>query len=118
MAALFANTRDRTKTLYMEFGNVFTIMNNFPDARTSPAFATFMAAYGTDYRSKVVFTINYQTIQFYINALGMRTTPPIDFTYIDAIGFSGDFGVLDATTAYGLTDSALKAAIISAELAY
>lgn len=113
MATLFANIRDRAKTLYMEFGNVYTIMNNFPDSKTNPAFTTFMAAYGSDYRSKVVFTINYQNIQYYINALGMRTTPPINFTYIDAIGFSGDFGVLDATTAYGLSDSALKAAIIN-----
>ena len=102
----------------MEFGNVYTIMNNFPDAKTNPAFTTFMSAYGSEYRSDVVFTINYQNILYYISALGMRTTSPINFTYIDAIGFSGDFGVLDATTAYGLSDSALKAAIINSELTY
>ena len=100
----------------MEFGNVYTIMNNFPDAKTNPAFTTFMSAYGSEYRSDVVFTINYQNILYYISALGMRTTSPINFTYIDAIGFSGDFGVLDATIAYELSDSALKAAIIDSEL--
>jgi hypothetical protein len=93
-------------------------MNNFPDQLTNPAFSTFMQSYGATYRSKVLFTINYQYIQYYINALGMRVSPPINFTYIDAIGFSGDFGVLDATTAYGLNDSALKAYIINTELTY
>lgn len=93
-------------------------MNDFPDSKTNPAFNIFMNVYGQGYRSNVLFTINYQYIQYYINALGMRKSPPINFTYIDAIGFSGDFGVLDATVGYGLSDSDLKKQIINAELAY
>lgn len=61
----------------------------------------------------VLFTINYQYIQYYINAMGMRVSPPINFTYIDAIGFSGDFGVLDVSKADGLSDDGLKKMIIS-----
>lgn len=69
-------------------------MNDFPDSRTNPAFTTFMQTYGNTYRSKVLFTISYKDIQYYINAVGMRTTP-VNFTYIDAIGFEPNFAVLD-----------------------
>jgi hypothetical protein len=94
-------------------------MNNFPDLVTTPAFDTFMQAYGSGYRQSFLFTINYQYIQYYINAMGMRVSPPINFTYIDAIGFSGDFGVLDVlTTPDNISDSDLKKLIISNELAY
>jgi hypothetical protein len=44
-----------------------------------------MNTYGVTYRSSILFTINYADIQYYINAMGMRTSP-INFTYIDAIG--------------------------------
>lgn len=60
-------------------------MNDFPDAKTTPAFSTFLQTYGASFRSNIVFTINYKDIQYYINAMVMRQTP-IDFTYIDAIG--------------------------------
>jgi hypothetical protein len=69
-------------------------MNDFPDAKTNPAFATFMTRYGNSFRSKILFTINYKNVQYYINAMGMRTRP-INFTYIDAIGFEPSIGVLD-----------------------
>lgn len=60
-------------------------MNDIPDAKTSPAFSTFLLAYGISFRLNIVFTINYKDIQYYINAMGGRKTP-VDFTYIDAIG--------------------------------
>jgi hypothetical protein len=93
-------------------------MNDFPDNVTNPAFDTFMQAYGPSYRNKILFTINYKDIQYYVNAVGMRTTPPINFTYIDAIGAEAAFGVTDATAGYGLSDDALKKVIISGELSY
>jgi len=62
-------------------------MNDIPDSKTNPAFTTFMNIYGSQYRSKVLLTINYKDVQYYINAMGMRKSPPINFTYIDAIGF-------------------------------
>jgi len=68
-------------------------MNDFPDSKTNPAFSTFMQEYGSSFRTSVLFTINYKEIQFYINAFGMRKTP-INFTYIDAIGFGSNFGYL------------------------
>lgn len=61
-------------------------MNDFPDKFTTPAFDTFLQAYGPSYRNKILFTINYKDIQYYINAVGMRTSTPVNFTYIDAIG--------------------------------
>ena len=71
-------------------------MNNFPDAITTPAFETFIQAYGTGYRQQILFTINYKDVQYYINAMGMGTrNPPVNFTYIDAIGFEPNFGQLD-----------------------
>ncbi len=93
-ANLIGSSRNKTNILYLEYGNVFTIMNDFPDNKTNPAFTTFMNAYGSDYRSSVLFTINYKNVQYYINAVGMRTIP-INFTYIDAIGFEPTFGQLD-----------------------
>ena len=78
-------------------------MNDFPDKVTTPAFHTFLQAYGPTYRNKILFTINYADIQYYINANGMRTSPAINFTYIDAIGAEASFGVLDAQYAYGLS---------------
>lgn len=82
-------------------------MNDFPDAKVTPAFSTFLQAYGSSYRSNIVFTINYKDIQYYINAIGMRKTP-INFTYIDAIGAEASFGTIDATDDYGQTDDELK----------
>jgi hypothetical protein len=117
MGLLFAATRVQSNILYLEFGNVYTIMNDFPDKVTTPAFDTFLQAYGSSYRSKILFTINYKDIQYYINAVGMRTTP-VNFTYIDAIGAEAAFGITDATIGYGLSDSALKSLIINEELAY
>lgn len=70
-------------------------MNDFPDAKTNPAFSTFMQAYGNSFRTSVLCTINYKNVQYYINALGMRKSPPINYTYIDAIGFESTFGTLD-----------------------
>ena len=78
-------------------------MNDFPDAKTTPAFSAFLSAYGVSYRQKIVFTVNYKDIQYYINAMGMRQTP-IDFTYIDAIGAEAAFGTIDAIQEYGSTE--------------
>lgn len=70
-------------------------MNDFPDKKTTPAFDTFMQTYGPGYRSSVLFTINYQYVQYYINAMGSKRNPPVNFTYIDAIGFEDiNFGLL------------------------
>jgi hypothetical protein len=77
-------------------------MNDFPDRVTTPAFETFLQAYGPTFRNKILFTINYAEIQYYINAFGMRKSP-INFTYIDAIGAEASFGVLDASKAFGLS---------------
>jgi hypothetical protein len=78
-------------------------MNDFPDRVTTPIFETFLQAYGPSFRNKILFTINYAEIQYYINAMGMRKSPPINFTYIDAIGAEAAFGVLDASNAFGLS---------------
>ena len=118
MAMLFASTRNQSKTMYMEYGNVFTIMNSFPDLVSTPSFSTFMQAYGQIFRPYVVFTINYLNTQYYINAMGSQRSPPFNFTYIDAIGFPGDFGIIDATLGYGLNDADLKKVIINSELTY
>ena len=47
-------------------------MNDFPDRVTTPIFETFLQAYGPSFRNKILFTINYAEIQYYINAMGMR----------------------------------------------
>jgi hypothetical protein len=93
-------------------------MNDVPDIKTNPAFDTFMQAYGPSFRNKVLFTLNYKDIQYYINAMGMRTSPPINFTYIDAIGAEASFGIMDATIGYGLNNTALKKLITQMELTY
>jgi len=88
-------------------------MNNFPDGITTPIFDNFMKTYGSAFRSSILFTINYKNVQYYINAMGMRTSPPINFTYIDAIGIEASFGIIDAVQGYGLSDAALKALIVN-----
>jgi len=94
-------------------------MNNFPDAIITPIFDNFIQTYGRTYRSSILFTINYKDIQYYINAVGMRTSPPINFTYIDAYGADATFGGnVDATNYYGLNDTALKTYITHLMLAY
>jgi len=118
MALLFSSNRNKSKLFYLEYGNVYTIMNNFPDATTTPIFDNFMTNYGNAYRSSILYTINYAVVQYYINAMGMRTSPPINFTYIDAIGIEASFGIIDAVQGYGLNDSSLKALIINYELAF
>jgi hypothetical protein len=40
-------------------------------------------------------------------------SPPINFTYIDAIGAEAAFGITDATVGYGLSNSDLKTLIIN-----
>lgn len=92
-------------------------MNDFPDAKTNPAFDTFIQAYGRYYRKQILFTINYRDIQYYINAMGMRKTP-VNFTYIDAVGFNANFGTLDiAQVGSGTTDE-IKAALTHLMLEY
>ncbi len=73
--------------MYLEFGNVYTVMNGFPDKKTTPAFDTFMQTYGVQYRTSVLFTINYPEVQSYINAMSTPNLAPVNFTYIDCIGF-------------------------------
>jgi hypothetical protein len=71
-------------------------MNDIPDRKTTPAFDTFMTTYGSGYRSSVLFTINYKVLQYYINAMGMRRSPPVNYTYIDCIGYEDiNFGLLN-----------------------
>lgn len=86
MGLLMGGYRNKSKLIYLEFGNVYFIMNDFPDAKSTPAFETFIQSYGTTYRQEILFTINYKSIDYYMNAMGMRKTP-VNFTYIDAIGF-------------------------------
>jgi hypothetical protein len=83
MGSLLATLRNQSKTVYLEFGNAYTILNNLPDKITSPVFDSWMAGYGYAYRQNVLFTINYQTIQYFINFFGSRAG---NYTYIDAIG--------------------------------
>lgn len=78
-------------------------MNDFPDVKSNPIFDNFMTTYGYNYRSNVLFTINYKDIQYYINAMGMRTSPPINFTYIDAIGAEPNFGNLAISDVWNAT---------------
>lgn len=87
-------------------------MNDLPDVITNPVFDLFMQTYGLSFRSKVLFTINYKDIQYYINAMGMRSSP-INFTYIDAIGADANFGTIDATVGYGLNNTQLKSLLIN-----
>ena len=94
--------------MYLEFGNVYTLMNNFTDITTAPVFDNFMATYGYSYRNKILFTANYKDVQYYINAMGMRTTPPINFTYIDAIGFEPNFGILSISQVWNATVDQIK----------
>lgn len=117
MATLF-KTRNKSNILYLEFGNVYTIINDLPDKITNPAFDTFMTTYGQTYRNKVLFTINYKDIQYYLNAMGGTRATPYNFTYVDAFGAEATFGIVDATKGYGLSDTDLKKLIINMELAY
>jgi hypothetical protein len=59
-------------------------MNKIPDNITNPKFDLFMSTYGYQYRNNILFVINYNTIQYFINALGNITNT--NWTYIDAIG--------------------------------
>lgn len=93
-------------------------MNDLPDKITGPAFDTFMTTYGQTYRNKVLFTINYKDIQYYLNAMGGTRSTPYNFTYIDAIGAEATFGIVDATKGYDLSDADLKKLIINMELTY
>lgn len=116
-ANLIGSSRNKTNIIYIEYGNVFTIMNDFPDSKTNPAFTTFMNAYGSEFRSSVLFTINYKNVQYYINAVGMRTAP-INFTYIDAIGFEPTFGQLDIGEVWNGTVENIKGNLTNQMLSY
>ncbi len=117
MAVLIGGLRNKNKMMYLEYGNIYTIMNDFPDAKTNPAFTTFMKKYGNSFRSNVLFTINYKDVQYYINAMGMRTTP-INFTYIDAIGFEPSLGVLDIGQVWNGTVDDIKGNLTNQMLSY
>lgn len=107
MGSLLGANRNKSKLIYLEFGNVYHIMNDFPDAKTNPAFDTFIQAYGIAYRQQILFTINYKDVQYYINAMGMRKTP-VNFTYIDAIGFEPNFGQLSIGQVWNATVADIK----------
>jgi hypothetical protein len=117
MATLIGSSRNKNKMMYLEYGNVFTIMNDFPDAKTNPVFTTFMETYGIQYRSNVLFTINYREVQYYINAMGMRTKP-INFTYIDAIGFEPSMGVLEIGQVWNGNVDDIKSNLTNQMLSY
>ena len=117
MAQLFSTTRDPNKMMYLEYANVYSLMNDVPDNVTTPRFDNWMTNYGTTYRSKVLFVISYTDIQYFINAMGGGArNPPVNWTYIDAIGMDGWFGDLNVLNAYGLSDADLKTFIVSQEL--
>ena len=92
-------------------------MNDFPDAKTTPIFDTFMTTYGPTYRNRILFTINYKDIQYYINAMGMRTSP-INFTYIDAIGAEPNFGILSVADVWNATNDEIKSNLTDFMLKY
>lgn len=115
MATLFINLRDPSVKMYMEYTNVYSVMNDVPDNVTTPRFSNWMSNYGVGLRSNVVFVICYTDIQYFINAMGMRTTP-IDWSYIDAIGMDGYFGDLNGMNAANLSGDELKKFIISQAL--
>lgn len=80
-----AANRDPTKMMYLEYANVYTVMNDVPDNVTTPIFETWMTAYGVENRENVLFVVGYTEVQYWINAYGARKTPPVNWTYIDAI---------------------------------
>jgi hypothetical protein len=114
MGTLFA-TRNQSKLIYLEYGNVYNIMNDFPDRIINPIFDQFFTSYGFNYRQNVLCVSSYTYIQYYINAMGMRQSP-INFTYIDAIGADSSFGIVDALVANPLDDSSLKKLLINYQL--
>ena len=117
MAQLFSTNRNPNKMMYLEYANVYSLMNDVPDNVTTPRFDNWMTNYGTTYRSKVLFVVSYTDIQYFINAMGGGArNPPVNWTYIDAIGMDGWFGDLNVLNAYGLSDADLKTFIISQEL--
>ena len=118
MATLVASARNRSQILYLEFGNVYTIMNDLPDIKSAPAFDTFMAAYGYAYRNKILFTANYRDIQYYINAMGGGRAAPYNFTYIDAIGAEPNFGVLGIADVWDATVDQIKSNLTHFMLQY
>lgn len=87
-------------------------MNDFPDAKTHPAFETFITAYGKEYRKQILFTINYKYLEYYTNAMGMRKTP-VNFTYIDAIGFEPMFGQLEIGQVWNANVDEIKSNLTS-----
>ena len=103
--------------MYLEYGNAYTTMNDFPDLKTNPAFTTFIQAYGNAYRTKVLFTVNYKNVQYYINAI-TKTNRRVNFTYIDAIGFDANFGMLDIGEVWNGTIDDIKSNLTNQMLAY
>ena len=93
-------------------------MNDFPDVKTNPIFDNFMVNYGYNYRSNVLFTINYKDIQYYINAMGMRKNPAINFTYIDAIGAEPSFGNLAISDVWNGSVDDIKSNLTHSMLSY
>lgn len=117
MSTLIGTSRDKNNMMYLEYGNAYTTMNDFPDLKTNPAFTTFMQSYGQSFRNKVLFTINYKNVQYYINAMGM-TNRAVNFTYIDAIGFDSNFGLLDIGEVWNGTIADIKSNLTNQMLAY
>lgn len=115
MATLYASTRDTSKLMYLEYANVYSVMNDVPDNVTTPKFTTWMNSYGVANRDNVLFVVSYVYIQYFINSIGMRTTP-INWTYIDAIGMDAYFGDLTVSNAYNLSDADLKKLVRHQEL--
>lgn len=115
MALLYNSTRNTSKLMYLEYANVYSVMNDVPDNVTTPKFEIWMNNYGTDNRDNMMFVISYKDVQYFTNAMSMRKTP-INWTYIDAIGFDAYFGYLNIQNAYNLSDADLKALIRSQEL--
>lgn len=86
-------------------------MNDFPDAKTHPAFETFITAYGKEYRKQILFTINYKYLEYYSNAMGSKRTA--NFTYIDAIGFEPMFGQLEIGQVWNANVDEIKSNLTS-----
>lgn len=93
-------------------------MNDFPDIKASPAFDTFLQTYGSTYRNKILFTVNYRDIQYYINAMGGSRSTPYNFTFIDAIGAEPNFGILNIADVWNATIDQIKSNLTHFMLQY
>jgi hypothetical protein len=115
MGSFMSTARDVTKLMYMEYANVYSVMNDVPSNVTAPIFDNWITAYGLANRDTVLFVTPYTEIQYFINAMGAKNVT-YNWTYIDAIAMDAGFGPLPVPAAANLSTQQLKDYIINQEL--